>query len=73
MGINMLTNMIKVYTSGRGFAPKGWPIKYCPYASRLYCIYGGTAYFLNGAEELRLKPHHLYVFPHNLQCRVPGQ
>lgn len=65
-----MSNIIKLYTYGRGFAPKGWPISYRPYVNRLYCIYNGTAYFLNGIEEYRLKPHHLYVFPHNLEFRV---
>jgi AraC-type DNA-binding domain-containing proteins len=62
--------MIKFYTYGKKYAPKGWPISYRPYANRLYYIYGGIAYFLNGAQEYRLKPHHLYVFPHSLEFRV---
>lgn len=65
-----MTDIIKFYTYGRGFAPKGWTISYRPYANRLYCIYGGTAFFLGSVGEQRLKPHHLYVFPHHLEFRV---
>ena len=66
----MSNDMIKFHTYGRQFAPKGWPITNRPYVNRLYCIYGGTAYFVAGTEEHRLKPKHLYVFPHHIEFRV---
>lgn len=58
------------YGYGRCFAPAGWSSMKLGACNRLYVVYGGSGWYMDGGKEKPFVPGHFYFFPYQIPFQV---